>query len=224
MGTMLATTSTEPTLADVVRRLGSVPLERIPARPAPGMATEADLLACQDGEKQLYELMDGVLVEKPKGYYESLVAAILIRLLGAYVEHHDLGFVLGADATLRLGPGLVRLPDVSFVSWRQFPDRTLPSEPIPDLAPDLAVEVLSAGNTPAEMDRKLRDYFGSGTRLVWLVDPAARTAAVYTSLETASYLDAEAFLEGGDVVPGFRLQLRDWLDRAGRRRSDPLQP
>ena len=54
-------------------------------------------------------------------------------------------------------PGLVRLPDVSFVSWDRFPTGELPPEPMPNLVPDLAVEILSASNTPADMDRKVRE-------------------------------------------------------------------
>src|SRR5947207_726129 len=137
------------TLADVVARLGSVPLERIPARPAPGSATEADVLRRPGGEKRLYELVDGVLVEKAMGYYESLLAAFLLGRLQAYLEANPIGEVLGADATMRLFPGLVRLPDVAFVSWDRAPEDA-ETEAIPDLAPDLAVEVISRGNTAAE--------------------------------------------------------------------------
>ena len=62
------------TLADLHARLGNVPLQRIRCHPAPGTATEADVLVYPRGEKRLYELVDGVLVEKPMGYYESLLA------------------------------------------------------------------------------------------------------------------------------------------------------
>src|SRR5204862_8329998 len=121
------------------------------------------------------------LVEKPRGYYESIVAGILIQILWNFLQQNDLGTVLGEAGTLRLAPGLVRVPDVSFISWDRFPNRELPAEPIPDLSPDLAVEVLSEGNTPAEMERKLREYFAAGVRLVWYVDPTPRTVRVYTS-------------------------------------------
>jgi Uma2 family endonuclease len=213
-------TSPHPlTLADVVQRLGSVPLERIPARPAPGTATEADLLRPPGGEKRLYELVDGVLVEKPMGYYESRLAVVLIRFLEAFLEQHDLGIALGPDGTLRLAPGLVRLPDVSFLSWEHFPGRELPEEPIPDLAPDLAVEILSEGNTPAEMARKLREYFDGGTRLVWYLDPSTRTARAYTDPDTFALITKDQSLDGGDVLPGFSLPLRHWFARAGRQRN-----
>jgi Uma2 family endonuclease len=75
------------------------------------------------------------------------------------------------------------------------------------VSPDLAVEVLSEGNTAAEMDRKRREYFTSGTRLVWEVDPNTRTVAVYTSPEGPLVLDADQTLDGGAVLPGFTLRL-----------------
>jgi Uma2 family endonuclease len=208
------------TLADLHARLGNVPLQRIRCHPAPGTATEADVLVYPRGEKRLYELVDGVLVEKPMGYYESLVAAILIHLLGSFLETHDLGLVLGADATLRLAPGLVRLPDVSFIAWEHFPNRELPAEPIPDLVPDFVVEVLSAGNTAAEMERKLHEYFIAGVRLVWYVYPEQRTVHVYTSPHEVRILHEADRLDGGSVLPGFQLPMQQWFARAGRRRSD----
>ena len=164
-----------PTLADLVRQIGSVPLERIPIWPPPGTATEADVLARPNGEKRLCELVDGVLVEKAMGYYESRVALVLGRLLEEFLDDHDLGIVTGEAGLMRLAPGLVRIPDISFISWDRFPNRTLPRQQMLNFAPDLAVEVLSPGNTAAEMERKLREYFTHGTRLAWYVDPQQRT-------------------------------------------------
>src|SRR5438105_3865279 len=135
------------TVADLLEHLGAIPPGRVRFFPPPGTATEKDVLARPDGVKRLCELVDGVLVEKPCGFYESRLAVVLIHRLGEFVDLHDLGIVLGPDATLRLRSGLVRLPDVSFISWDHFPGRLLPAEPVPNLAPDLAVEVLSASNT-----------------------------------------------------------------------------
>jgi Uma2 family endonuclease len=210
---------TEDTLADLLERIGSVPLNRIPSRPAPGTATEADVLALHDHENRLFELVEGVLVEKAMGYYESVLAGVLIHLLHAFLEEHDLGVVAGEGGMLRLAPGLVRIPDVSFVSWDQIPGREIPKEPIPDLAPDLAVEVLSTGNTEPEMALKVREYFDAGCRLVWLVEPESRTARAFTHPERFSTVAADGELDGGDVIPGFRLSLDDWFRRANRRQS-----
>lgn len=218
MPTSIVAPPTIETLDDLLERLGRVPLNRIRFHPAPGTAREEDVLLSTQGNRQICELVDGVLVEKPMGYYESLVAAILIQLLRNFLDEHDLGVVLGADGTLRLMPGLVRIPDVSFLAWERFPNRELPPEPIPDLVPDLAVEVLSESNTEAEMERKLQEYFAAGVRLVWYVDPEPRRVRVYTSPDDVSVLVEAETLEGGSVLPGFQLTIRDWFDRAGRRR------
>jgi len=224
MSTMAVLSPTDETLetfADLHARLGGVPLDRILCHPAPGTATEADVLryAEQEPRKRLCELVDGVLVEKAVGFYESLLAATLIRLLGNFLDVRDLGIVLGADATLRLSPGQVRIPDVSFIAWERFPNRELPAEPMPDLPPDLAVEVMSASNTRAEMARKLRDYFAAGVRLVWYVYPEQRTVHVYTSLPDVRVFQETDVLDGGVVLPGFQLTLQEWFARAGHRRG-----
>jgi Uma2 family endonuclease len=217
-------TSSAPTpltFADVLKQLGDISPSRVRFRPLPGTATEKDVIDIDRREGRLYELVDGVLVEKVMGYTESRLACDLIRWLGNYLEQHDLGSLAGEGGTMRLLRGLVRIPDVSFVSWERFPNRQLPDVPIPDLVPDLAVEVLSPSNTKAEMARKLREYFLSGTRLVWLVDPRKRTVRVYCSPERAKVLREGDVLDGGDVLPGLRIPLRQLFARvprtAGRR-------
>ncbi len=210
-------TSRLETLADLLAHLGSIPPERIRLQPAPGTATEADVLTRPGGVKRLCELVDGVLVEKPMGFYESLLAAALIGWLRDFLRDHDPGVVVGPDATLRMSPGRVRLPDVSFISWDRFPGRKLPAEPVPDLVPDLAVEVLSRGNTEGEMEAKLREYFGAGVRLVWYLEPEKRRVKVYTSPESCRILTEDECLDGGDVLPGFKLPLKDWLAAAAER-------
>jgi Uma2 family endonuclease len=202
------------TLAELLERLGSISPDRVRFHPPPGTATPQDVLACDGGEKRLCELVDGVLVEKAMGYYESRLALVVTSLLEAFCQEHDMGIVLGADATTALGPGLVRLPDVSFVSRRRLPGGKIPREPIPNLAPDLAIEVISQGNTPQEMERKLREYFEAGVKLAWYVSPQSRTVRVYTAPERVLELDEDKTLEGGDVLPGFTVNIRDWFQRA----------
>src|SRR5262249_16810403 len=151
--------STFVTIAELLKQLGNVPPSRVRLRPTPGTATERDVIEVEAREGKLCELVDGVLVEKAVGFTESYLAALLIRYLGPFPEDPDLGLGAGADAPLRLMPGLVRIPDVCFVSGEPLPGRKVPDEPIPDLAPDLAVEVISKSNTKPEMRRKLREYF-----------------------------------------------------------------
>ncbi|HKI32460.1 MAG TPA: Uma2 family endonuclease, partial [Gemmataceae bacterium] len=161
-------------MSDLIEHLGRIPAQRIRVFPAPGTATEKDVIEIQAREDRLYELVDGVLVEKAKGFRESLLAVLLIRRIGDFAERHDLGIVAGPDGTVRLARGLVRIPDCAFFDWHRLPGKMIPAEPIPDLAPDLAIEVLSESNTKGEMERKLKDYFFAGVRLVWLVDPKTR--------------------------------------------------
>jgi Uma2 family endonuclease len=206
-------------LADLVDRLGHVPLDRIRMQPAPGTATEQDVLAALEApRKRICELIDGVLVEKAMGYAESVLASLLIESLNAFVRAHNLGLVTAPDGTVRLWAGRVRIPDVAFFSWDRMPGRRRPQQPIPTLAPDLAVEVLSPSNTAKEMRRKRDDYFSVGVRLVWEIDPDTRTCSVYTAPDAVATLTEADAVDGGDVLPGFRLPLRDLfaeLDRQG---------
>jgi Uma2 family endonuclease len=197
------------TVGDLLTHFGGISPRRIRLRPAPGTATEQDVIDIQNREDRLYELVDGVLVEKIMGFEESYLAAVLIQVVGIYVAKADLGIVVGADGTVQLMPQLVRIPDVSFISWRRLPSRKIPVEPIPNLVPNLAVEVLSKGNTKREMDRKLKDYFLAGVELVWFVDPAKRTVKVYTAPDQFTLLTEDQTLDGGQVLPGFRLPLKE---------------
>ena len=208
------------TLADLLEQLGDIPPGRIRLQPPPGKATEKDLLALHKREgKLLCELVDGVLVDKAMGIKESLLAVLLIKLLGNFLDKHDLGILLGADGALRLTPGLVRIPDVSFISWDRLPGREIPDAPIPDLAPDLAVEVLSKGNTRKEMKRKVAEYFGAGVRLVWLVDPKNQIVDVYTAPDEVRRLVVRQTLDGGELLPGFTLPLRKLFAGRGKGRA-----
>jgi Uma2 family endonuclease len=84
---------------------------------------------------------------------------------------------------------------------------------MPDLAPDLAIEVLSKHNTKAEMRRKLKEYFLTGVELVWFVDPARRTVQVYTSPDESHTVREDEKLDGGNVLPGFKLPMRKLFAR-----------
>ncbi len=201
------------TLADLLEQLGHIDPKRVRMTPLPGTATEKDVIQIERRENRLCELIDGVLVEKIMGFREGYLASKLGRIIGNFVDTHDLGIVVGADGTVRLMKGLVRIPDVSFVSWNQLPSRTVPDGPIPDLAPDLAVEVLSKGNTPGEMQRKLKEYFLAGVRLVWFIDPRTRTAEVFTSPDESTLVRERQSLEGGEVLPGFSLPLTQLFER-----------
>jgi Uma2 family endonuclease len=196
--------------------LGGVPLHRIRFRPWP--ATEQDVIEVERREGVLCEQVEGVLLEKARGWNESNLAGFLLTLLNAYVVPRTLGIVTGADGTVELMPDLVRIPDVAFLSWDRLPGRRRPNSPVPRLTPKLVVEVLSRSNTTGEMAVKRQDYFTARVERVWEIDPVARTVAVHTSLLQAITLTATNPLDGGNVLPGFTLPLQDLfaeLDRHG---------
>ena len=197
------------TVADLLKKLGNIPPERVHLDPPPGTATEKDVLEVERRKGRICELVDGVLVEKAMGLPESFLALEIVYFLRRFLEQHKLGFLTGADGPLRLWPGLVRIPDISFISWDQLPKRKVSKKAIPDLYPDLAVEVLSRKNTKAEIDRKLHEYFRAGTRLAWVVDPRKRTVRVYTAPDQSHLLTEDQSLDGGDVLPGLNLPLRE---------------
>jgi len=216
MATVAPATPTLRTFADLMKKLGDIPADRIRLHPAPGTATEQDVLDILDHEGRICELIDGVLVEKAMGHEESQLTLELGYYLIAFLRLRNLGIAAGPDGIMKLASGLLRIPDLAFTSWDRLPGRKRPSEPVPSLALDLAIEVISKGNTKKEMRRKLREYFESGTRLVWFLYPKTREAVVYTSPTEFRRLTEDEALDGGDVLPGFTLSLRELFDRATR--------
>jgi Uma2 family endonuclease len=197
------------TLGDLLKRLGSIPARRIRLHPTPGTATKKDVIRVLDRENRTCELVDGTLVEKTMGYEESLIAGILLTCLNNFVRPCKLGIVTGADGMVQLYPGLLCAPDVAYTSWASMPGGKRPKAAIPQLVPDLAVEVLSKGNTRAEMARKLRDYFQAGVRLVWMINPKARLVRVHTTPHQFTELRPGQVLDGGDVLPGFSIPVEE---------------
>ena len=210
-------------LDELLAGLGGIDPSRICLDPPPGHATEKDLIRyLHQADKRVFELVDRTLVEKPMGLKESFLAAILIKLIGVYSDTHgDLGMVTSPDGPMKLFAGLVRFPDVAFVFWDRLPDRKVPTAPVPELAPDLAVEVLSESNTRAELIRKRGEYFRAGVKLVWLVDPATRTACPITSPDDFQELTDSDVLDGGELLPDLRIPLAELFDKLP---SEPKNP
>jgi Uma2 family endonuclease len=217
----MSTTATHPVLEGLVgrfndasewlRELGDVPAHRIVMNPWPGTATEADLLRLVEREKRFVELIDGTLVEKPMGSPESLIAGILVQELNNFVLPRGLGYVLTESALLRMVVDRIRMPDVSFISIDDLENGLLPATPVWRLPPRIAVEVLSESNTAAEMRQKRIEYFESGARLVWMIDPEKRTVSIYTkpSDEPDRVIGVSETLDGGSVLPGFEVKVAD---------------
>jgi Uma2 family endonuclease len=201
------------TAAEMQQQLGGIPLERIRMVPPPGMATEEDALRVQDAEGRTCEVLDGVLVEKAMGFFEARIATVMACVLEGFVHEHDLGITVGPDGLVKLSQSRSRSPDVAVITWEKLPDHRLPSAPVPRLVPDLAVEVLSRGNTRAEIEKKLDDYFSAGVAAAWVIDPVKGIARMYASREDVTELDLDGVLSAPEVLPGFKLTLRELLDR-----------
>jgi Uma2 family endonuclease len=150
------------------------------------------------------------------GYEESILAVFLARALGNFVTPRNLGHVSGEAGMIRLYPGLVRIPDVAFAPWDRFPNRRLNGEPIPQLAPDLVIEVLGRSNTAAEMTIKVDEYFSAGVRQIWLVDPKSRSVTRFDAADRSTVLSERDVLDGGDVLPGFTISLSELFDELER--------
>jgi Uma2 family endonuclease len=154
--------------------------------------------------------VDGRIVVSPAGFRHGIVALRLGARLLAFVEARGLGYVLDSSTGLRLPGGNVRSPDLSFIAKGRVDEGLVP-DGFPDLAPDLAVEVLSPDDRPRAILDKVGEYLQAGVRMVWVVDPRAARAVVYRSLtDVREVADADS-LDGEDVLPGFRCGLDEIL-------------
>lgn len=170
--------------------------------------TAADLWEMSRGDdRKRFELVKGELrAMSPSGGESTIVAANLLGFIIVHVKTNDLGYVTGADGGFILDEDTVRVPDVGFVAKDRMP-RPIPKKFIP-LAPDLAVEVISPTDSASEVDEKIVQYLKAGVKMVWVVYPASRTVMAH-SADGAYRLDEDAALDGGAVLPGFKLAVRD---------------
>ena len=200
-------------------RLSCIPAHRIVLEPAPGTATEEDVIHLLHHHKRICELIDGTLVEKTMGSRESFLAMTIGRMLGNYVAEHDLGLVAGADGPYRMPQGNTRFPDVSFMPWESLPDGELPDEAIWSVVPTLAVEVLSEPNTHEEMVQKWAELSELGTQVMWLIDPATSTAEIWRPGDEPVLIGLADKLDAAPALPGFLLPLAVVFDSLKPRRA-----
>ena len=196
------------TVADLIHRLGDIPPERILWNPIPGTATEEDALRLIESGDRLVELIDGILVEKAMGRPESFLAGWLITCLNNFVIPRRLGMVGGPDTIVRVMPTQIRLPDVSYFPKKMLLHGEVHAK-IGKVPPPLACEILSDSNRPKEIARKIKEFFAGGTKLFWVIDPRTETVEVYTKPTKSKVLTTTDTLEGGTVLPGFKLPISD---------------
>lgn len=174
---------------------------------APLLTLEEYLRLPDDGSRT--ELVRGRVVrEPPPATLHGRLQSRIAYLIETYEQARGgRGAVaVGSGFLLAVDPPTVRGPDVSYVAAERIPEAGS-EEPYWQMGPDLAVEIVSPSNLWTEMQRKVGDYLAAGTRLVWVVDPPTRTVTVYRPGAQASRLEAGAELDGGEVLPGFRVAL-----------------
>jgi Uma2 family endonuclease len=169
----------------------------------------ADELCMLPDDGFRYELVRGeVRRMPPAGSEHGAVVMNLGSPLHWFVRSHDLGVVFGAETGFKIasGPDTVRAPDLAFVRRERIPEGGVPRGFWPG-APDLAVEVISPGDTYTEVEEKVHDWLDAGTRMVLVLNPRTRTVTIYTSPTTVVRLTESGTLTGGEVLPGFACQV-----------------
>ena len=148
-----------------------------------------------------YEYVKGELVpmSTPTMVHGEISANIVI-LLGNYVRQNRLGRIYTAETTFQIGKS-GRKPDVAFVSLERLPENRNQASPIP---PDLAIEVVSPSDKVYDVKEKALEYLDAGTRMVWVIEPIAKTVTVYRSPNNIRILTVNDTLTGEDVIEGFQ--------------------
>jgi len=167
--------------------------------------TAADLLAVSKDSSHRYELMKGALhTMSPAGAKHGKIAMIIGARLQTFADDHGVGSVFGAETGFLLtrNPDTVRAPDAAFVSQARLPESGVPAGYFPG-APDLAVEVVSPGDTAGEVEEKMQMWLAHGASLVWVIYPATRTVTAYRHDGSATVLHDDDLLGGETVLPGF---------------------
>lgn len=195
------------TLVELAERFGDIPANRICMSPPPGQATEEDVLYYDDHEDRLFELVDGTLIEKTMGSYESRIAGKIFGFLFIYMQAHPLGELFPGDGQLKLRNKRIRIPDVAFVTNERVHQSDFKKARIASMSPNLAVEVISESNSKKEMDDKLKEYFATGSEEVWYVYPKTRELHQFTSL-AAPVVHREDGVVTMRLLPGFELAVK----------------
>jgi len=177
-------------------------------------AMTADELLKLTDDQHKYELVRGELkTMTPTGGQHGQTSVQIGAILHSFVKQHKLGSVFAAETgyVLQHSPDTVRAPDASFVSRERIPPGGVPETYLP-VAPDLAVEVVSPGDSAHDLHEKVSEYLTAGTRLVWVVFPRNKTVVVHRSLKDVRVFTADETLDGADVLPGFACRVSEFFE------------
>jgi len=172
------------------------------------LLTAEDLAAMPDDRKRR-ELVKGRLIEmSPPKLRHGLIQTLVARFVGAYASEHKLGYTFTeVGCILSKNPDTVRAPDVAFLAKGRL--KSIDFDAYLPVVPDLVIEIVSPGDTVDEILDKVHEYFEAGVILLWVFQPQRQQVYVYTSPEDIQVINIDGTLDGGDVLPGFKLPLRD---------------
>jgi Uma2 family endonuclease len=180
----------------------------------PGQTVEEALPVHGDA---LYEIIDGQYVELPPMSIHSVrVVTVLTAYLETFARTNQLGRT-AAEALFPLSPNekTRRRPDIAFVSYKRWPkDRPLPDTDPWEVIPELAVEVVSPNDLAEELRIRVADYLQLGVLQAWVVYPRRSLVDVYQGPGGLRTLTRADELDGGDILPGFRLPLTSVFETA----------
>ena len=174
------------------------------------LLTADELLQMKDDGFR-YELVRGELIKmSPAGHQHGRIVLNFTTPLDQFVRANQLGAVYAAETGFKLAtdPDVVRAPDAAFIRHERV-EEVGQTEGFWPGAPDLAAEVVSPGDTYAEVEDKIADWLDAGTRLVIVVNPGTQTIALYYSRSDVRILTIDDVLDGGEVVPNWTLPVRD---------------
>jgi Uma2 family endonuclease len=175
--------------------------------------TPEDLLTMPGGNR--YELVDGQLVEKSMSFWASYVSGRLHFRLESFSQANQPGWVVSEGTTYQCfpdDPNRVRRADVSFIRRERMSLAQATAEGHTPICPDLAAEVLSPNDLAYEVDEKVQQWLRAGVRLVWVVNPQTRTVEVHRAHGSGTILREQDDLDGEDVLPGFRCQVKELFE------------
>ena len=171
--------------------------------------TEAELEALPD-DGYIHEVVDGELVMSPKNNFQhGDICTRLITALYTFTRERKLGVVCDSSTGFWMNNLNCRAPDISFISKERLKGKKRPDKAFFQGAPDLAIEVLGGHWTRREINDRLKDFFSSGTRLAWIINPEDESAEVCHSPTDRRLVGPGGVLDGEQVVPGFKLHLAE---------------
>lgn len=160
-----------------------------------------------------YEVVNGEVLDTGNlGMEHGGIGSLLGGLLAIYVKQHKLGIVCDSSTAFTLKNGNKRSPNVSYVARERLKGLKRPLRGFFQGSPDLAVEILSPGNTIEEIHDKIVEYFDNDTRLMWVIHPDERYVLTYHAPEPDCFLRSADYLSGEEVVPGFSMAVSELFE------------